>query len=384
MALATSAVGLSARLSAARPAVPARPSLGLVRPHVPRHRLVAAAQAEDGNEEFGASSRAAGRPGASSVRPRRPQVDPELFEVLELATDEELEQIHALLAGRSLFSPVVKSIMAEREDLSASASGREVLILAIDRRLRFLAADSRGTLRGVWPGYRQVLLMVRDKLGLRCSSSLLTNELEAEIFLALLERHGDAVDGATESASSRAAAEYAGAGDGGAAAGAAGTEGRRRGGAAGLFHRLLAPLKLGQEEVVPTLGKLGSALAVSNLQQAMMSRLGGKLLSSHIRYEATLHLALSAGAEGVQGGVKAKVAMQAAQQGVTAAASRYAAARSVLSLLGPLMWASTAVDLLWVSIGTDWSRVCKVVFALAQIRLLRTYGFSNISGTDVA
>ncbi len=27
------------------------------------------------------------------------QADPELLEVLELATDEELEQVHALLAG---------------------------------------------------------------------------------------------------------------------------------------------------------------------------------------------------------------------------------------------------------------------------------------------
>lgn len=68
--------------------------------------------------------------------------------------------------------------------------------------------------------------------------------------------------------------------------------------------------------------------------------------------------------------------LQAAKEGVTAAASRYAAARSLLGLLGPLMWASTALDLLLVSVGTDWSRVVKAVFALAQIRLLRTYGFS--------
>lgn len=67
---------------------------------------------------------------------------------------------------------------------------------------------------------------------------------------------------------------------------------------------------------------------------------------------------------------------QVAKEGVTAAASRYAAARSLLGLLGPLMWASTALDLALVSVGTDWSRVVKAVFALAQIRLLRTYGFS--------
>lgn len=84
------------------------------------------------------------------------------------------------------------------------------------------------------------------------------------MFLALLERHADAVVGAEDS-SSRAAAEYASAGDGGAAA-AAGADRARRGPAA-LLQRLLAPLRLGQEEVVPALGKLGSAVAVSNLQQ---------------------------------------------------------------------------------------------------------------------
>lgn len=35
-----------------------------------------------------------------------------------------------------------------------------------------------------------------------------------------------------------------------------------------------------------------------------------------------------------------------------------------------------ALDLLLVSIGTDWARVVKAVFVLAQIRLLRTGGFS--------
>ncbi|KAL4458066.1 hypothetical protein ABPG75_012931 [Micractinium tetrahymenae] len=368
---AVSAVGLPAsRLCSPGPC---RQSRAIAAPRQLR-QLARAALPDDPPGGSGWQPAGGGAPGPSPRR-RRPQADPELLEVLELATDEELEQVHALLAGRSLFSPLVKSLVAEREEgLSAAESGREALILAIDRRLRFLAADSRDTLRGRWPPYRQVLLMVRDKLGIRCSTSLLTNELEAEVFLALLERHADAVVGAEES-SSRAAAEYASVGDGGAAAAAAGA-GRTPRGPAALLQRLLAPLRLGQDEVVPALGKLGSALAVSNLQQAVLSKLGGKLLSSHVRYEAALSLALSASSKGVSGGLSAKVAVQAAKEGVTAAAARYAAARSLLGLVGPLMWASTALDLLLVSVGTDWSRVVKAVFALAQIRLLRTYGFS--------
>ena len=41
------------------------------------------------------------------------------------------------------------------------------------------------------------------------------------------------------------------------------------------------------------------------------------------------------------------------------------------------MWVMLGVDLARVSLGTDWARIVKAVFALAQIRLLRTYGFCN-------
>lgn len=44
--------------------------------------------------------------------------------------------------------------------------------------------------------------------------------------------------------------------------------------------------------------------------QALLSQLGGKLLSSHVRYEAALSLALSASSKGVSGGLSARVAVQ--------------------------------------------------------------------------
>lgn len=42
----------------------------------------------------------------------------------------------------------------------------------------------------------------------------------------------------------------------------------------------------------------------------MLSRLGGRLLTSHVHYEAALSLALTASAKGVSGGLSAKVAVQ--------------------------------------------------------------------------
>ena len=52
------------------------------------------------------------------------------------------------------------------------------------------------------------------------------------------------------------------------------------------------------------------------------------------------------------------------------AAARYGAARSALGLLGPLTWAWLGADLVMRALGTDYCRVVRAVFALAQVRPL--------------
>ena len=331
-------------------------------------------------------------------------VDPELEEVLELATDEELELLHrqlhgaawALLgaacmllhrvgrrahsrlplpapsypvppSGRNLFGPLLKSLVVEEGGESADGlAGRDAVVRGIDRRLRFLAADSKATLKGRWPAYRevsgnkglapeacqrrsaacrcvrrgvasarfyvrstswssrptahaplltphcsrpttrsQVLLMLRDKLGIRCSPTLLTSELEAEVFLHVLQAHPEVVGDAGEQEA--AAAAVADLGDGTAAAEAEQRRRRRSTERPSLLQRLLAPLRLGEEEVAPALAKLGLVTVVTNLRGAVLQQLGSKLLLSQLRYDAALHLALSAGAKGMQGRVAVQV-----------------------------------------------------------------------------
>ena len=51
---------------------------------------------------------------------------------------------------------------------------------------------------------------------------------------------------------------------------------------------------------------------------------------------------------------------------MAAAAARYGAARSALGLLGPLAWAWLGADLALRAFGTDYCRVVRAVFALAQ------------------
>lgn len=68
---------------------------------------------------------------------------------------------------------------------------------------------------------------------------------------------------------------------------------------------------------------------------------------------------------------------QASQQGLTTAAARYGAARGMLSVLGPIMWAFFAGELALRSIGTDYGRVVRSIYTLAQVRMVRTHGWST-------
>lgn len=67
--------------------------------------------------------------------------------------------------------------------------------------------------------------------------------------------------------------------------------------------------------------------------------------------------------------------MQAASRNLTSAAARYNAVHGALSLLGPLLWTYFGADLALKALGTDYSRLVRAIFALCQIRLLRTHGF---------
>ncbi|CAI0472824.1 unnamed protein product [Linum tenue] len=116
--------------------------------------------------------------------------DPELRSVLELATNSELRELDKVLFGPSYFSPLLKSVMKRPEVdymmIAEDLAEREDFIAALESRFLFLAADARSTLRGWRPSYRDVLLKVRKKLSVSCSTKLSTEDLEAEVFLHLV------------------------------------------------------------------------------------------------------------------------------------------------------------------------------------------------------
>ena len=62
-----------------------------------------------------------------------------------------------------------------------------------------MQADSGAMLRGYRPSYREALLRVRDRLHVPCPGGLATQDLESEIFLHLLQRQAEAVQGMADS-----------------------------------------------------------------------------------------------------------------------------------------------------------------------------------------
>jgi hypothetical protein len=90
-------------------------------------------------------------------------VDKDLWDVLDICSDEELEMLYNTLHGPSPFSPVIKSLAAEDEPLLLDLRGRGSVMHKIESRFRFLAANSTQFLRGKRPAYRETLLYIRDR-----------------------------------------------------------------------------------------------------------------------------------------------------------------------------------------------------------------------------
>ncbi|GIL88906.1 hypothetical protein Vretimale_16868 [Volvox reticuliferus] len=331
-------------------------------------------------------------------------VDHELWAVLDLCTDDELEALYNILHSTSPFSPVIKSLLVERDEPAlVSLRGRRSVMHKVEAHFRFLAADSVHLLRGARPSYREVLLDVREKLDIRCSRNLSTYDLETEIFLHVLNDCVDYVRSPEHEAAAAAsgvepslAASFAtittvdvaapggpGAGAGAAAAGRSGSSSERSASAAPNWtERLTAPLRLGLKDLAPTLLNLAGVVTVTKVGQQATQQLAANLLCSHVKYQAALRSVTSGvgagmglAAKGAMAGWCKQAMLEAAQRSLTAATARYSALRGALSFLGPLLWGWLAVDLALKAVGTDYARVVRAVFLLSQVRLIRTHGF---------
>ena len=195
------------------------------------------------------------------------------------------------------------------DPIDIQSHNRQHWLDAVEQRFRFLAADGLTVMRGQTEQvtYRQVLIQVCRHLRISYSQSLSTLDLEAEIFLNLL---GQA------------------------------------------WKRL--PVSE-QEDLI------------SQVRQALAESKGAKPLPVSLQCDSLALLLKGGGALAVS----SLLLRSAARRGVAVNAARYAASRSVLAFLGPLLWTWLVADLGWRAIATNYGRIIPTIFALAQIRLTR-------------
>ena len=109
----------------------------------------------------------------------------ELRAALELATEEELQDLTAILFSRK-FNPL--DYLQTPEPVEVQSQNRQAWLDTIEERFCFLAADGITVLRGRSQQitYREALVGVCKYLKIPYSDDLTTVDLEAEVFLHLL------------------------------------------------------------------------------------------------------------------------------------------------------------------------------------------------------
>ena len=272
----------------------------------------------------------------------------ELREALDLATEEELQQLTELLFRRK-FNPL--DYVHTPEPIDIQSRDRQAWLDALEQRFRYLAADGLTVLRGRTEQvtYRQALIQVCRYLKISYSNKLATTELEAEVFLHLLGRAWRKLPAAEQQQlTARMQRSLATA-------------------------KLPQPLPLSvQREPIATMLKGGSAIAVSSILQPMLLQQLARQFALHFASYQTAKQVLIQGSTAAATQFQSQLALQSAKRGMAASAARYGAVQGVFTLLGPVLWTWFLADLGWRAIATNYGRIIPTVFALAQIRLTRS------------
>lgn len=271
----------------------------------------------------------------------------ELRSALELASDEELEQLTQLLFQRK-FNPL--DYFQTPEPLEIQSLSRESWLDELENRFRFLAADGLTVIRGQTNTvtYRQALIQVCHYLKIPYSQQMGTTDIESEIFLNLIGRAWKRLPVAEQKSI---------------------TVKVQRSLEKSNFSEPL-PVQL-QHDPINILIKGGSALAVSSIIRPFLLQQIARQFAIHFaRYQMAQGALLKGGAVAA-GQLQKQVALQTAKRGMAMSTARYGATRTVFAFLGPVLWGWFLADLGWRAIATNYGRIIPTVFTLAQIRLTR-------------
>jgi len=265
----------------------------------------------------------------------------ELISALELATDEELDQITDILFRRK-FNPLDYVTMPHVAEVKSL--GREQLVAKLVERFRFLAADGFSIIKGNTQllSYRLVLERVCQHLKIKYSLSQSTADLESELFLHLLSRSWEKLPKRQRDRLNQLVTQ----------------------------DQVYASVKNSQNPLALLL-KGSSAIAVSTIvQPTVLSLLARQLAWNLATYQAGKE-ALKIGGNAIATRIQAYFGTYFAKQGLVTTAARYGIARTAFSVITPTLWGIFLADLGWRAISVNYGRIIPVIFTLAQIRLLR-------------
>ncbi|MFM6062387.1 MAG: YaaW family protein [Microcystis panniformis] len=266
----------------------------------------------------------------------------ELRTALELATEEELQQITNILFCRR-FNPL--DYLRAPDAIAVQSQDWDSWLDSVEDRFRYLAADGVTVLKGQTEkvSYRQILVRVCHFLKVPYSQKMPTTEIEAEIYLHLVNKAWKRLPPSEQKSLSIQIQKAL----------------------ADCHTPQPLPVHL-QHNPLDIVLKGSSVIAINSiLKPILLKHIAGQFALHFVRYQGAKTALVQGGA------IVNQIALQTAKQGMTRAAARYGAVRTVLSLVGPALWGWFIADLGWKAIATDYGRIIPTIFALAQIRLTR-------------
>ena len=291
-------------------------------------------------------------------KPQEEQNLDELRTALEIATQEELQDLTTILFSRK-FNPL--DYVRTPEPLEVQSQNRQAWITAIENRFRFLAADGLTVLRGSTDKvtYRQAIIQVCKHLKIPYSQELATTDLEAEVFLHLLGKVWKKLPN-TEKQKIAVQIE---------------NNLQKMMETHQLTSNLLEPIPLSKDHL-GLIFKGGSALALTSVVRPLILQQIAQQFAIHFaNYQIAKQATQQAAITGTQIATKQLqnyITLEMSRRGMTITAARYGALRSIFAIIGPMMWGWFLADLGWRTISTNYGRIIPTIFTVAQIRLTRT------------
>lgn len=272
----------------------------------------------------------------------------ELRSGLELATEEELQQLTKILFARGINpldywkNPLPEEI--ENQDW-------HIWLDTIEKRFRYLAADGITVLKGGSQklSYRQILIKVCKYLKVNYSQTMSTTDIEAEIFLELINKTWHRLPPSTQNTLNQQLQQSI----------------REN----NLDAKIARP---NYQEAVQLLLKGSGIWAINSVVKKWLLKEIARQFSIYFASYQGAKIALAKGGIAAVTKLQHHLILNSAKQGMAMTTASYAVTRSVFAVVGPILWTSLIAELGWKAIATNYNRIIPVIFAIAQIRLTRS------------